>query len=51
MASSTVLNSEPTKQDGGIPAADYHRIIESLRMEKTSKIIKSSRQPNTTIAC
>ena len=26
-----------------------HRIIESLRLEKTSKIIKSSCQPNTTM--
>jgi len=26
-----------------------HRIIESLRLEKTSKIIKSNRQPNTTM--
>jgi len=25
-----------------------HRIIESLRLEKTSKIIKSNCQPNTT---
>ena len=26
----------------------FHRIIESLRLEKTSKIIKSNHQPNTT---
>jgi len=26
-----------------------HRIIESLRLEKTSKIIKSKHQPNTTM--
>jgi len=26
-----------------------HRIIESLKLEKTSKIMKSNHQPNTTI--
>jgi len=26
-----------------------HRIIESLRLEKTSKIIKSNHPPNTTV--
>jgi len=28
---------------------DFHRIVESLRSEKTSKIIKSNHQPNTTL--
>jgi len=27
-----------------------HRIIESVRLEKTSKIMKSNRQPNTTMS-
>jgi len=30
-------------------AVAFHGIIESLRLEKTSKIIKSSHQPNTTM--
>jgi len=34
-------------QFAGWPA--FHSIIESLRLEKTSKIIKSNHQPNTTM--
>ena len=31
------------------PQPPFHRIIESLRLEKTSKISKSKHQPNTNV--
>jgi len=54
--SSAPLTQEKPRQEGEPEAPDTlllgnpeNRVIESLRLEKTSKIIKSNRQHNTTV--
>jgi len=44
-----LLGCRVTQPESCLLVSRDHRIVESLRLEKTSKIIKSNHQPNTTM--